>query len=82
MNPPSPIHAVISSKEALQSLTPRIIEHGLVPGNFIVKITVTSEKANCHECFEIHIDREANKLTMKKFLGSKNVRLAIRVKGI
>jgi len=67
VDPPNPIHAVISSKATLDSfINPRIIEHGFVPGQFIVKISVTSENANCHEYFKIDVNNQWDKLSMKK----------------
>jgi hypothetical protein len=67
VDPPNPIHAVISSKATLDSfINPRIIEHGLVPGQFIVKINVISENANCYEYFKINVDNQWDMISMKK----------------
>ena len=65
--PPNPIHAVISSKATLDSfINPHIIEHGFVTGHFIVRITVVSENANCHEYFKIDVNNQWDMLSMKK----------------
>ena len=66
VDPPSPIDAVISSRDALVFRPPRIIEHGFVPGDFIVKISITCERASCEDYFRIRVGNEWNRLTMSK----------------
>jgi hypothetical protein len=51
VNPPSPIHASISSKEALDTFHPRIIEHGFPVGDFIVEVTITSDNSRPCKCY-------------------------------
>jgi hypothetical protein len=68
VDPPIPIHAVISSKDILDTFeNQHIIERGFIVGDFIVKITITSNNAKLYKSyFSVHVDTEWDKLRMKR----------------
>ena len=70
-----PIHAVISSKDTLDTFNPRIIEHGFVVGDFVFGIIVTAERAKCISYFRVHIDSQWDKLSMKKLSVLETLRI-------
>ena len=73
-NIPAPIHAVVSSKQALDTFSLHI-EHGFVVCSFIVKITITSYNSKtCTSFFKIDVGNQWNSLKMNKlsWLEAKN----------
>lgn len=67
VNPPSPIYAVVSSKDALDVFHPRIIEHGFLIGSFIVEVSITSDNSRPCKCyFKVDVGDQWNNLTMSK----------------
>jgi hypothetical protein len=68
-DPTTPIHAVISSKDLLDTFdNQNIIERGFIVGDFIIKITITANNAkSCYSYFSVHVGKEWNELNMKRF---------------
>ena len=68
VDPSAPIHVVISSKDVLDTFdNQHIIERRFIVGDFIIKITITSDNAKSHKsCFSVHVDTEWDKLRMKR----------------
>lgn len=65
VRPPNPIHAVISSKEALDAFHPRIIEHGFTVGDFKIEIAITSDNSRPHKSyFRVHVGNQWDRLSM------------------
>jgi hypothetical protein len=78
-DPPTPIHAAISSKENLGTFSLHI-EQGLVVGNYVVKITITSDdthKKPYTAFFNVFVDKEWNNLEMKRLSWSKRRRVKL-----
>jgi hypothetical protein len=75
VEPSNPIHAVISSKNMLDTFNPRIIEHGFVVGDFVFGIIVNTERAKCISYFKVHIDSEWDKLSMRKLSVFETLRI-------
>ena len=45
----------------------RIIENGYSPGDYVIKIIVTtSGNANCKEYFKLHVDNQRDNLSMSR----------------
>jgi hypothetical protein len=80
VKPPTPIHAVISSKETLDtSFQPRIIEHGFVIGDFNIEITTHSDNTKAHKCyFRVHVGEQWDMLSMKRMTWFEVSRLRLR----
>jgi hypothetical protein len=80
VDPPTPIHAVISSKDILDTFdNQHIVVRGFIVGDFIVRITVTSNNAKSHKSyFNIHVDTEWDKLYMKRLNWLKTKALSLK----
>jgi hypothetical protein len=68
VNPPTSIHAVISSKDLLDTFdNQHIIERAFIVGDFTIKIIITSDNAkSCNSYFSVHVGKEWNELRMKR----------------
>lgn len=75
VNPPTPIHAVVSSKDVLDTFdNQNIIERGFIIGKFTIRITVTANNAKSHESyFVVYVDKKWNKLKMKRLSRFKSL---------
>lgn len=45
VDPPTPIHAMISTKELLDNTKNQFVERGFTVGDFKIKVTITSDNA-------------------------------------
>ena len=67
VDPPTPIHAVISREEFLDNTSSQFIESGFIVGDFKIKVTITSDNAKeCKSYFSVYVGNEWDQLSMKK----------------
>jgi len=79
VEPPTPIHAVISTKAALDTFPPRIIEIGFIIGDFIIEVVITSDNGRpCKSYFVVHVEEQWNGLKMTKLSWFKGLAAKLR----